>query len=534
MASGEERAALVSSIARPLEAAVALGDEPVDMGASPFALSEDRASQCIGCLLRLAVEKQDRVRAAAGRALTRMLHDAALPALSVPAPSAVRLRESVMPAVNAADESAPVTLPQIVEAFERAQTARASRMRDDTRAAEEDADAEGDAATDVDADAPAEGVPATGHARGGVNYAAPDEVFPRLVALLTVRHDRYASELAEGFSLSVGGMSESVVKSSASALTAWTKAAGAPKGDRLGLEALMSNLLVMLRGRAPKSSHAASASAAAASSSSSSSSSGGAHDDEAERAKSMAEQAGGYRVESRMVVPVLRTLHSVLSKGQLAESNARRSQWARETVPLLRYRVMRSSDPVRVMTAGEVLLGVLPLPQPVGAAALRTVLDLVAHPFPKVRRVTAERLFSALMVFDDLFHEEVAPPTADAADAKPAASAAESERAEVAPWLEALREMSDEGPEVVGFWGCDADTAIAILSSVAWDGETEAVVAARDTLYEPLGLVPPTRRMGALREDGAGRWGYPDDSALVAGSGDALESYMALVQEVGY
>ena len=145
----------------------------------------------------------------------------------------------------------------------------------------------------------------------------------------------------------------------------------------------------------------------------------------------------------------------------------------------------------------------VPLPQPVGAAALRTVLDLLAHPFPKVRRLTAERLFSALMVYEDLFRPGEASAGA-------------------------------EGGADIGFWGCDVDTACVALTSTAWHGDDVAASAARDGLYLSLGLPMPDARMGAARE-GGGRWGYPDDD-VDDGSRDTegMDSYMSLVQEVGY
>jgi len=58
---------------------------------------------------------------------------------------------------------------------------------------------------------------------------------------------------------------------------------------------------------------------------------------------------------------------------------------------------MRSKDVRRVMAAGGVVLGLAALPAPAGPAAIVTALDLLGHPFPKVRQTVAERLYHVLL-----------------------------------------------------------------------------------------------------------------------------------------
>jgi hypothetical protein len=513
---GTIEATIPKAAVSPEEVASAVLD-PTGEGAaaSEAPLTRERATEALGCLLRLAVEKQDRVRSVAGRALSRLLHDNALPEGAIPAEHLGRLRDVAPPAVNAKDEQQGFTLPSEIDEFERVQERRSSRMHDNVDDVDEDDATEEAVKKVVDSE--------------GINYAAPDSVFPKLVSLLYLPCPAYLAELCEGMCLAVGGLSESVVKSSGASLTAWAREAGGAKGDADALEEFLSSMLVLLRGRTLR--HEA----------------GGDGDDdgggesrphevaaslELHARESLVSQATRYMVESRLVVPVLRTLETLLSEGDLAGGTARLGKWAKEAVPLIRYRIMKSREPVRVMTAASVLLGMVPFPQPVGAAALRTVLDLLGHPFPKVRRVAAEKLFSTLMVFEDLFHSEPMP------DLPAASASAESSvaREAVAPWLAAIRELSKDEPAVVGFWSCNADEAMAILSSNAWDGPEEPVIAAREKLYVPLGLALPKVRMGAPREEG-GRWGYPDtESDIHTGSAAhaAAASYMALVQEVGY
>merc|ERR1712146_753591 len=174
------------------------------------------------------------------------------------------------------------------------------------------------------------------------------------------------------------------------------------------------------------------------------------------------------------------------------------------------------------------------LRQPIGAAALRTVLDFLAHPFPKVRRITGERLFSTLMIFDDLFKTDAQPETSDHGQVSSGAGAEEAVPGGERPasWIQALREADPSETAVIGFFGCDPDGAMAILSSTAWDGDEADVVAARDVLYTMLGVAAPAARVGALRSDGE-RWGYPSQDSSTA-TAEGADSYLALVREVGY
>ncbi|KAA0174646.1 hypothetical protein FNF27_03769 [Cafeteria roenbergensis] len=416
----------------------------------------------------------------------------------------------------------------LFEAFERAQCLRAARIHDEEPSGE-----------DIEDESPSDGTPGRALSKptlraspsSEANFAAPDVVFPRMVPLLSIPDPVYARGLAEGLSLAVGGLSESVVKCSTSTLAAWARAAGEPKGDRTGLETLLWNLLLLLRGRiakVPAGSGGEQASAAGKPSRDST------IQPDSDEPASLASQATGFRVESRLVVPVLRTLHVLLAQGRAGEGSAKDGRWAREAIPLIRYRVMRSKDPVRVMSASDVLLAMVGLRQPIGAAALRTVLDFLAHPFPKVRRITGERLFSTLMIFDDLFKTGAQPETSDHGQVSSGAGAEEAVPGGERPasWIQALREADPSETAVIGFFGCDPDGAMAILSSTAWDGDEADVVAARDVLYAMLGVAAPAARVGALRSDGE-RWGYPSQDSSTA-TAEGADSYLALVREVGY
>jgi len=165
-------------------------------------------------------------------------------------------------------------------------------------------------------------------------------------------------------------------------------------------------------------------------------------------------------------------------------------------VPLLRYRVMRSKDVRRVMAAGDVVLGLAALPAPVGPAAIVTALDLLGHPFPKVRQTVAERLYHVLLAGVDF------------------------------PWAPAG----------------SSDAAAGKLMGTPWNGEWRDVVPARDALYGVFGLELPEKRMGAVAPDGSQWGGFAGNGDLdveaheggAAAASDENASYLALVKDAGY
>jgi hypothetical protein len=245
------------------------------------------------------------------------------------------------------------------------------------------------------------------------------------------------------------------------------------------------------------------------------------------------------------VTPALRTLDVLLSHGCLDPLQPPASNWALETLALVRRRVqVAKDDAVRVMAAGSgeysrlryfgvvpacwcvpppdisrlcvlflaalghsptrhpptpprghrrraaaVYLGLLAFAQPARTHAVHALLDLLAYPFPRIRKVTAEKLYVKLLALDDLF---------------PAAT---------------------------------FDAALALLTETPWDADLAAVVAPRDKLYGLLGVEVPDVRMGladeaAMAAAGAAAAG-PAGGAGGAGTED-LSSYGTLVREMGY
>ena len=129
-------------------------------------------------------------------------------------------------------------------------------------------------------------------------------------------------------------------------------------------------------------------------------------------------------------------------------------------------------------------MGLLPFAEPVRSAATEALLDMLCHPFPRVRKVTAERLYVKLL------------------------------------------ELDAGAPG--GGGGGGGDVALAALAETAWDGDLAAVAAVRDSLYGCLGIAMPALRLGQAPAPGAGK-------ERTREAEDAnFDSYGALMREVGY
>jgi hypothetical protein len=160
-------------------------------------------------------------------------------------------------------------------------------------------------------------------------------------------------------------------------------------------------------------------------------------------------------------------------------------------------------------------MGLLHFRPPVRTAAALLVCDLLLHPFPRVRKTTAERLYVRLLTLD----EEM--------------------------WR-------GEGGAGAGGDGVNVDAAQAVLTEAPWDADAAmgdgVLLAARDSLYARLGLAGDGGALPAVRSgvgEGATMWTRRTGGASVGGGAGgggagggaaaaAAEDYGDLVREMGY
>eukprot|EP01138_Halocafeteria_seosinensis_P011721 gb/GECG01011978.1/.p1 GENE.gb/GECG01011978.1/~~gb/GECG01011978.1/.p1 ORF type:complete len:1494 (+),score=189.78 gb/GECG01011978.1/:1-4482(+) len=392
-------------------------------------------------LLRLQGEKLDSVRARAGEALARLLHGIGVP-LSLPDVPYMPELQKAFPASGAlrrrVKREQGLFDARLLSYFEN----KVSNMSDDSE---------------------------------DINYSLGNQTFPRLVPLLSI--PEYTESIVEGLVLSVGGLSESVVKNSSDAVQKWASQRVRRK-DIDSLRRVANSLLIMLRGKELKR-------------------------DVTERSveadkdpsqsvfRGMNSLGKDYKVQSRVVTPTLRMLNLLISNGFLDALQPPSERFTLDLIPLVRYRTMKSKDAVRVMEAANVFLGLLSFASPALDSSLLATLDLMGHPFPKIRKVTAEKLYVRIMTLVDL------------------------------PIFQ-----GEQGQQ-------NHESLVQILTETQWDGDLSNVILARDKCYPLFCLETPEKRMGAVAEDGTMYGGFLEQSAKMGG-GNEDESYKALVKEAGY
>lgn len=303
----------------------------------------------------------------------------------------------------------------------------------------------------------------------------PAVVFPRVVQLLG-SGDSYHRAVVAGMVISIGGLTESVVRASLGAAVEWAQAQRRGEGNGAGIARVGRTVLELLDAHAG---------------------------------------------EDRVVLPALRTADLFVQKGVWLEGDLfgpgtgeegghGESSLARGLLARVRRELHGCKDVKKLLACLSVAVHLLePLPASSGdnspsidasdasdngdGGAMRLLMVLLGHRFPRVRKACAELLYTRLLLHGD----QLLPPL-------PAAHAD-------APGENARQ-----------------DAVLECLAATCWDtGELAGVREARDRLCRLMGITPPAPVAGGLSGSGSG-----------AGRGrvkeDELASYAALVKEMGY
>ena len=205
--------------------------------------------------------------------------------------------------------------------------------------------------------------------------------------------------------------------------------------------------------------------------------------------------------DDRVVVPLLRSLDLLMQKGVFSEedlhlpvpSASSPASLAGGLLDRLKQEVQGCKDVKKLLAVLAVAVHLLaPLSfepgqeeRDAGAGAMRLVMVLLGHRFPRVRKAAAEQLYTRLLLDDGHL-------------------------------------LGRGGPQV-------QEEALDVLSATGWDRpDLAAVRGARDALCRLLALPAPSSSAA------------PADEAKKAGGGaamtaeDELASYAALVKHMGY
>lgn len=197
-----------------------------------------------------------------------------------------------------------------------------------------------------------------------VNWSMAHDTFPLAVQMMS--SPEYLEAVASGLVLSVGGLTESVVKASKAALFEWVR--HHTEQQNIGLLTRFAFFLITLLTR--------------------------------------------HSQEDRVTLPLMKTLAILLDANALsflfAKKTSSRSgddtqaDFGEKLYNAVRDEIQRTASVPKIVAGIAVLTGLLPSDPVTERKALKALVLFLGHRFPNVRRVAAEKLYMRL-----LMHEEV-------------------------------------------------------------------------------------------------------------------------------
>ena len=203
-----------------------------------------------------------------------------------------------------------------------------------------------------------------------VNWSMAHDTFPLVVKMMEI--PEFLEEIAAGLIISVGGLTESVVKASKSALFDWMRLHLQSKD--FDLLSRFSFFLVTLLTR--------------------------------------------HHQADRITVPLMKTMALLLESNllcflfeerQTKDGNATTTtatDFGGRLYDALRDEIQKCAAVPKLSAAISVLIGLLPSDTATERKTLRALMLFLGHKFPKVRKLTAERLYTRLLVHDEIVNEE--------------------------------------------------------------------------------------------------------------------------------
>lgn len=201
-----------------------------------------------------------------------------------------------------------------------------------------------------------------------VNWSMAHDTFPLVVKMMDI--PEFLEEIAAGLVISVGGLTESVVKASKGALFDWMRAHLQAKD--FGLLSRFSFFLVTLLTR--------------------------------------------HHQDDRVTIPLMKTMALLLESNLLrflfeqrqAEdgSATATTDFGGRLYDVLRDEIQKCTAVPKLSAAISVLIGLLPSDPETEIKTLRALVLFLGHKFPKVRKLTAEKLYTRLLLHDEIVIEE--------------------------------------------------------------------------------------------------------------------------------
>ncbi|GMF38826.1 unnamed protein product [Phytophthora fragariaefolia] len=200
------------------------------------------------------------------------------------------------------------------------------------------------------------------------NWSMAHDTFPLVVRMMDI--PEFMEEVGAGLVISVGGLTESVVKASKSALFDWVRTHLEAKD--FGLLSRFSFFLVTLLTR--------------------------------------------HHQDDRVTIPLMKTMALLLESNLLrflfeerkSEDGipASATDFGERLYTALRDEIQKCTAVPKLSAAISVLIGLLPSDPDTETKTLRALLLFLGHKFPKVRKLTAEKLYTRLILHDEIIDEE--------------------------------------------------------------------------------------------------------------------------------
>lgn len=195
-----------------------------------------------------------------------------------------------------------------------------------------------------------------------VNWSMAHDTFPLSVQMMSI--PEYLEAVTSGLVLSVGGLTESVVKSSKAALFDWVRRHTQQKN--FGLLTRFSFFLVTLLTR--------------------------------------------HSQEDRVTLPLMKTIAILLESNLLSFLFEKRDADAKvdfgeKLYAALREELQKTTSVPKIAAGIAVLTGLLPSESETERKALKALVLFLCHRFPKVRKMAAEKLYMRLLVHEEVIDE---------------------------------------------------------------------------------------------------------------------------------
>ncbi|XP_071963233.1 tubulin-specific chaperone D-like [Antedon mediterranea] len=189
----------------------------------------------------------------------------------------------------------------------------------------------------------------------GLNWAAPSDIFPKVTELLKLDIYRYSVIL--GLTVSVGGLTESLVKHSSQSLTGYLNRLQ----DGVELSAFANTLLDVFK---------------------------------------------NFHKVDRVTVSMLKMINILVTYGCFNNMEEKENTFPLELLGLCKKEISKTRDIQKILCSIDVFCGLLSFRVEVKQKAFSQLLMFLGHRYPMIRKSAANKLYETLLMFDDLTPEE--------------------------------------------------------------------------------------------------------------------------------